>query len=67
MKGAEKKNIIHVPDTFLWLFNYERYLYLFVVYFSYDPVISANIHRHVNYYDIQVLMMVTETETLTST
>ena len=31
------------------------------------PVISASIHRYVNYFDIQVLMMVTETETLTST
>ena len=29
--------------------------------------ISASIHRYVNYFDIQVLMMVTETETLTST
>ena len=29
--------------------------------------ISASIHRFVNYVDIQVLMMVTETETLTST
>ena len=32
-----------------------------------NPVISANIHRYVNYFDIQVLMMFTETETLTST
>ena len=39
---------------------------LFVVYFSYVPVISASIHRYVNYFDIQILMMVTETETLTS-
>ena len=31
------------------------------------PVISASIHRYVNYFDIQVLMMATETETLTST
>ena len=42
-------------------------MYLFVVYFSFAPVISASIHRYVNYFDIQVLMMVTETETLTST
>ena len=42
-------------------------MYLFVVYFSFAPVISARIHRYVNYLDIQVLMMVTETETLTST
>ena len=40
---------------------------LFVVYFSFAPVISASIHRYVNYFDIQVLIMVTETETLTST
>ena len=38
------------------------HLYLFVVYFSFAPVISASIHRYVNYSDIQVLMMVTETE-----
>ena len=37
-------------------------LYLFVVYFSFAPVISASIHRYVNFSDIQVLMMVTETE-----
>ena len=38
-------------------------LYLFVVYFSFALVISTSIHRYVNYPDIQVLMMVTETET----
>ena len=43
------------------------FVYLFVVYFSFAPIISASIHRYVNYFDIQVLMMVTETETLTST
>ena len=43
------------------------FVYLFVVYFSFAPVISARIHPYVNYFDIQVLMMVTETETLTST
>ena len=42
-------------------------MYLFIVNFSFAPVISANIHRYVNFFDIQVLMMVTETETLTST
>ena len=42
-------------------------MYLFVVYFSFAPVISESIHRNVNYSDIQVLMMVIETETLTST
>ena len=40
------------------------FVYLFVVYFSFAPVISASIHRYVSYFDIQVLMMVTETETL---
>ena len=39
------------------------FVYLFVVYFSFVPVISANIHRYVNYFDIQALMMVTENET----
>ena len=43
------------------------FMYLFVVYFSFAPIISANIHRYVNNFDIQVLMMVTETEMLTST
>ena len=60
----------HVPDTFLWLLNLNAmctFMYLFVVYFSFADVISAIIHRYVNYFDIQVLMMVTETETLTST
>ena len=43
------------------------FMYLFVVYLSLAPVISASIHRYVNYFDVQVLMMVTESETLTST
>ena len=43
------------------------FMYLFVVYFLFASVISASIHLYVNYFDIQVLMMVTETETLTST
>ena len=41
--------------------------YLFIVYFSFASVISVRIHRYVNYFDIQVLMMITETEMLTST
>ena len=43
------------------------FVYLFVVYFSFAPVISASVHRYVNYSDVQVLMRVTETETLAST
>ena len=51
-----------------WIMNaMYTLMYRFVVYFSFAPVISASIHRYVNYFDIQVLMMVTETETLTST
>ena len=51
-----------------WIMNAMcTFMYLFVVYFSFAPVISASIHRYVNYFVIQVLMMVTETETLTST
>ena len=43
-------------------------LCIFSLYISlFAPVISASIHRYVNYSDIQFLMMVTETETLTST
>ena len=51
-----------------WIMNAMcTFIYLFIVYFSFAPVISASIHHYVNYFDIQVLMMVTETETLTST
>ena len=51
-----------------WIMNAMcTFVYLFVVYFSFAPVISASIHRYENYFDIKVLMMVTETETLTST
>ena len=42
------------------------FVYIFVVYFLFAPVISASIHRSVNYSDIQLLVIVTETETLTS-
>ena len=38
------------------------FMYLFVEYFSFAPVISASIHCYVNCFDIQILMMVTETE-----
>ena len=51
-----------------WIMNAMcTFMYLFVVYFSFAPVISASFHRYVNYFDIHVLMMVTETETLMST
>ena len=51
-----------------WIMNTIcTFMYVFVVYFSFAPVISVSIHRYVNYFDIQVLMMVTETETLTLT
>ena len=51
-----------------WIMNALcTFMYLFVEYFSFAPVISGSIHRYVHYFDIQVLMMVTETETLTST
>ena len=51
-----------------WIMNAMcTFMYLFVVYFSFDHIFSAGIHRYVNYFDIQVLMMVTKTETLTST
>ena len=52
----------HVLISFeLWTLC--AHLYLFVAYFSFAPVISASIYRYVDYSDIQVLMMVTETET----
>ena len=43
------------------------FIYLFVVYFSFAPVISAITHRYCELFYIQVLMMVIITETLTST
>ena len=64
-----KSNIFkcfHVPETFLRLLNYECYVHvcIFSLYISlFVLVISASIHHDVNYSDIQVLMMVTETET----
>ena len=52
----------HILNSFeLWTLC--THLYLFIVYFSFAPVISTSIHRYVNYFDIRVLMMVTETET----
>ena len=69
-----KSNIFNYVSTCqtrsydFWFMNARcTFMYLFVVYFSFAPVISASIHHYVNYFDIQVLMMVTETETLTST
>ena len=51
-----------------WIMNTMcTFMYLFVVYISFAPVISASIHRYVNYFEIQLLMIVTETETVTST
>ena len=43
------------------------FIYLFVVYFSFAPVISAITHRYCELFYIQVLMMVIITKTLTST
>ena len=43
------------------------FIYLFIVYFSFAPVISAITHRYCELFYIQVLMMVIITETLTST
>ena len=52
----------HVLNTFeLWTLC--AHLYLYVVYFSFAPVISASIHHYAKYSDIQILMIVTETET----
>ena len=49
--------------------NFKRYVhvYLFVVYFSFAPVISAITHLYCELFYIQVLTMVIITETLTST
>ena len=81
MKKAEK-HIIQIGEIIMiqsrqqwvsaandfWIMNAMcTFVFLFVVYFSFAPVISASTHRYVNYSDIQVLMMVTETETLMST
>ena len=45
-----------------WWWYIITYLY-FHIYNIFAPVISASVHRYVNYFDIQVLIMVTETET----
>ena len=58
-------NIFPHARYVLMTFELCTFVYLFVVYFLFAPVISASIHHYVNYFDIQVLMMVTET--LTST
>ena len=51
-----------------WIMNAIcRFVYLFLVYLSFAPVTSASILHNVNYSDIQVLMMVTKPEMLTST
>ena len=51
-----------------WILNAMcMFIYLFVVYFSFAPVISAITHRYCELFYIQVLMMVIKTETLTST
>ena len=52
----------HVLNTFK-LYTLCARLCLFVVYISFALFISTSIHRYVNYSDIQVLMMITETET----
>ena len=70
----EKSNIFKYFSTCqtrsndFWIMNTTgTFMYLFVVYFLFAPVISTSIHHYVNYLDIQVVMMVTETKTLTST
>ena len=51
-----------------WILNAMcMFIYLFVVYFSFAPVISAITHLYCELFYIQVLMMVIITETLTST
>ena len=52
----------HVLNTFKLRTLFTRF-YFFVVYISFVPVISTSTHRYVNFSDIKVLMMVTETET----
>ena len=70
----EKSNIFKYFSTCqtrsddFWILNAMcMFMYLFVAYFSFAPVISASTHRHCELFHIQVLMMVAETETLTST
>ena len=51
-----------------WILNAMcMFIYLFVVYFSFAPVISAITHLYCELFYIQVLTMVIITETLTST
>ena len=67
----EKSNIFKYFSTCqtrsndFWIMNAMcTSMYLFVIYFSFAPVISASIHRYVNYFDIQDLMIAIETEML---
>ena len=46
----------HVLMTFEFINAMCTFMYLFVVYFSFTPVISASIHRYGNYFDIYIFM-----------
>ena len=59
-----RKNLLEQSGIKL-IAQFWSYTYILMPHFSFAPVISASSHRYVNYSDIQVLMMVTETETLT--
>ena len=67
LRNSQRQVSFHMYTDLLIMNAMCAFVYLFVVYFSFAPVISSSIHRYVNYFDIQVLTMVTETETLTST
>ena len=46
-----------------WIMNTVHVCVSFCYIFPFVPVITVSIHRHMNYSDIQVLVMVTNTET----
>ena len=60
----------HVPNTFWWLLNFERYVHVYVSFRCIFLICSCHLSKHPSIcelFHIQVLMMVTETETLMST
>ena len=59
-----------MPNTFWWLLNFERYVHVFVSFRCIFLICSCHLSNHPSICElfyIQVLMMVNETETLTST
>ena len=58
----------HVPNTFWWLLNFERYVHVYLSFRCIFLICSCHLSNHPSICGLfHILMMVTETETLTST